>query len=179
MEIRLAREIQQDSIVDGEGLRAVIWTQGCIHNCKGCHNVHTHSFKGGKLFDVEYIKEEILKLELQDGITFSGGDPFLQPEQLLELTTFCKKMNINIWAYTGYVFEDMVKSKIFCDILQNIDVLVDGKYEESRKSCELVFRGSDNQRIIDVQKTLNAKAIVLHNKTRNTIVFECSEYMYV
>ena len=91
MNIRLSSDIQKDSIVDGEGIRTVIWTQGCSHNCFGCHNQSTHDFKGGKLVNIETIKNKISKLEYQTGITFSGGDPMFQPEACLELAKFAKK----------------------------------------------------------------------------------------
>ena len=99
MKIRLAVDLQPDSIVDGEGIRAVIWTQGCPHNCYGCHNPSTHDFNDGELIDINYIKQEIDSLEGQDGITFSGGDPMCQPEACAEIAMYAKKKNLNIWCY--------------------------------------------------------------------------------
>ena len=165
MEIRLAADLQKDSIVDGEGIRTVIWTQGCPHNCLGCHNPITHDFDGGALVDIDYIKEEIDSLDGQDGITFSGGDPFVQPLACSILASHAKKKGLNIWCYNGYTFEHLLDlSKIKVDIkkfLDEIDVLVDGKFELSKKSYSVIFRGSTNQRIIDVKKSLKAKKAVL------------------
>ena len=100
MEIRLASPIiQADSIVDGEGIRAVIWTQGCQHKCPGCHNPQTHSFTEGFLIDIEEVKRQIDNLEGQDGITFSGGDPFYQVKECLEIAKYARQKNINILYY--------------------------------------------------------------------------------
>lgn len=166
MLIRLAGPLQCDSIVDGEGVRTVIWTQGCSHNCFGCHNPLTHSFSGGTLVDVETVKDEISKLKNQDGITFSGGDPMFQAEQCLEIAKFCKKSNLNIWCYTGYTYEQLLainNSKIM-EFLSLIDVLIDGKFELAKKSYDLKFRGSSNQRIINVKASLKKGKVVLYRK---------------
>ena len=101
MNIRLASPITYDSIVDGPGLRAVIWTQGCNHNCKGCHNPQTHDTCGGHIVDSLYIISEINKLRLHRGITLSGGEPFMQSEALLDIAKESKKLNLDVWAYTG------------------------------------------------------------------------------
>ena len=156
MKIRLAGDIQQDSIVDGEGIRTVIWTQGCKHNCKGCHNPETHSFDGGKIIDVNEVEEELSKIPLQDGITLSGGDPFFQPEQCAEIASFVKSKGLNVWCYTGYTFEQLqdLQDENIKKLLKNVDVLVDGKFVQEEKSLNLYFKGSRNQRIIDVPKSL-------------------------
>lgn len=155
MKIRLADDnILTDSIVDGEGLRAVIWTQGCSHNCKGCHNPETHDFTKGILKDIEEVKEEIKNLKLQDGITLSGGDPFFQAKACTEIAKFAKKQGLNVWAYTGFLFEELLKSEDAKNLLNYIDVLVDGKFELENKSLNIKFRGSTNQRIINVPKSL-------------------------
>ena len=104
MKIRLASDLQTGSIVDGEGLRAVIWTQGCIHNCYGCHNPSTHSKDGGFLTDTEVINHELDSLTLEDGITFSGGDPMMQIDACLDIARHANKLGLNIWCYTGYTF---------------------------------------------------------------------------
>lgn len=166
MKIRLAvNEIQKDSIVDGKGIRSVIWTQGCIHNCLGCHNPETHSFTEGYLIDVELIKEQIRKIDGQDGITFSGGDPMEQAEACCEIAKYCKELGMNVWCYTGYTWESLLKkAKHFPKIkefLQYIDVLVDGKFELSKKSYDVSFRGSKNQRLIDVPKSILEDKIIL------------------
>ncbi|MDD6223920.1 MAG: anaerobic ribonucleoside-triphosphate reductase activating protein [bacterium] len=168
MTIRLAADLQVDSIVDGEGIRTVIWTQGCPHNCQGCHNPLTHSIDGGAEVELDYIKEEIDLLDGQDGITFSGGDPFLQPLACSVLAKYAKTKGLNIWCYTGYTFEQLLElSKVKIDILtflKEIDVLVDGKFEIDKKSYSTTFRGSSNQRIIDVPNSLKNKQVVLVEK---------------
>ena len=169
MNIRLASPITYDSIVDGPGLRAVIWTQGCNHNCKGCHNPQTHDTCGGHSVDSLKIISEIYKLRLHRGITLSGGEPFMQSEALLDVAKECKNLNLDVWAYTGYTFEDLTDKKnpnYFNNInlLRNIDVLVDGRFIETKKDITLRFRGSINQRIIDVKKSLENKRIHLHEE---------------
>ena len=168
MKIRLAAPLQTDSIVDGEGIRTVIWTQGCMHNCHGCHNPETHDFNKGFLVDVEKVKEEISSIKYQDGITLSGGDPLYQVEPILEIAKYAKQINLNIWCYTGFTFEELLEKskkdeKLF-ELLQNIDVLVDGKFDENKKSMNLPFRGSSNQRIIDIKKSLKNNEIITIDK---------------
>ena len=161
MKIRLADEnILTDSIVDGEGLRAVIWTQGCSHNCKGCHNPETHDFNKGFLKDVEALKQELKELTLIDGITLSGGDPFFQSEASKEIAKYAKELGLSVWAYTGFIFEDLIKNKKTKELLEHIDVLVDGKFEIENKSLNIKFRGSTNQRIINVPKSLKTGKVV-------------------
>ncbi len=158
MKIRLASDLQSDSIVDGEGLRTVIWTQGCSHNCLGCHNPNTHDFKGGFEIDVDELKSKIKNLKYQDGITLSGGDPFFQISACLEIARYCHSLNLNIWCYTGYTFEQLMslakKNTQIIDFLKQIDVLIDGRFDLSKKSLNVKFRGSTNQRIIDVKRSL-------------------------
>ena len=130
--IRLASEIQTDSIVDGEGIRAVIWTQGCSHDCKGCHNPETHDFKKGFSKNIDDLKKEIDLLSNHDGVTFSGGDPLFQVEPVLELAKYIKNKGLNIWCYTGFTFEQLLimtkSNKKLLELLNNIDVLVDGRF---------------------------------------------------
>lgn len=175
MEIRLASpQIQSDSIVDGEGIRSVIWTQGCSHNCKGCHNPETHSFTDGFILDVDDVKKQIDELEGQQGITFSGGDPMMQPEACLELAKYSKKLGYNVWCYTGFTFEELLKlgkkNKSIIEFLKYIDVLVDGRFVLEEKSFDCVFRGSKNQRLIDVKRSLDANKVVLVTKFDDNIV---------
>lgn len=164
MNIRLAADLQTDSIVDGYGLRAVIWTQGCSHNCKGCHNPSTHDFNGGGLVPIKLVCEEISKLKYHTGITFSGGDPMFQVEACNEIAKFAKKIGLDIWVYTGFTFEEIVKlskkNKKYMDFLNNIDILVDGKFEIEKRDLNLLFRGSSNQRLIDVKKTLISGEVI-------------------
>lgn len=183
MKIRLASPIQIDSIVDGPGVRAIIWTQGCPHNCPGCHNPITHSMKDGYLEEVDNLKDELSSMEGQTGVTFSGGDPMVQPEACLELAKHCQKLGLNVWCYTGYTFEELldmsVKNPKIRDFFDYIDVLVDGKFVIAKKSLSLKYKGSSNQRIIDMKKTLKENKICLHEidieKKENTT----KEYMYI
>lgn len=168
MKIKLARDIQPDSIVDGEGIRTVIWTQGCIHNCKGCHNPETHSFENGILIEVDAIKEALSIIKGQTGITFSGGDPMCQPKECNEIAKYAKSLGLNIWCYTGYTYERLLEmsntNKDYLEFLKNIDVLVDGPFILSQKSFDVKFRGSKNQRLIDVAKSLQENTTVLYKK---------------
>ena len=167
MKIRLAADLQPDSIVDGEGVRTVIWTQGCSHNCKGCHNPGTHDFNGGFEVDIEEIINEIKNLEGQEGITFSGGDPIFQAEACSLIAKEAKESNLDIWCYTGFKFEDIINIPKFKEFLKYVDVLVDGKFIEEEKSLNLDFRGSRNQRIIDVQESLKKGKTILVSKYKN------------
>ena len=167
--VRLSGPIQKDSIVDGEGLRTVIWFQGCPHHCPGCHNPESHDFSQGKKVKIEDIKAEIENLKIQDGITFSGGEPMSQPGALLELAKYIKEKGLNIWTFSGeQLLEMSEKEPIYLDILKNIDVLVDGKFIIEEKSLDLQFKGSANQRIIDVKKSLKTKSVVLIPKYKRT-----------
>lgn len=166
MKIRVSSDITFDSIVDGPGLRMVIWTQGCMHNCIGCHNPQTHSLCGGYEVDTKDIINTIKDLKLQKGITLSGGEPFLQAEALEEIAKEAKKYKLDVWSYTGFTFEELLDKNNphylkNIKLLNQIDVLVDGKFIENKKDIGLRFRGSSNQRIIDVQKSLKYKTLFL------------------
>lgn len=166
MKIRISSSTTFDSIVDGPGLRMVVWTQGCIHNCKECHNPQTHDLCGGYEEDTQNIMDKIKTLKLQRGITLSGGEPFLQQEALEEIAKEAKDNKLDVWAYTGFTLEyllDTKNPKRFknLNLLKQIDVLIDGKFEIKKKDFTLKFRGSSNQRIIDVKKTLKYKKIIL------------------
>ena len=155
MKIRLASDtILSDSIVDGDGLRAVIWTQGCPHHCKGCHNPETWNPNQGVLVDVEKVKKLLDEVTFQDGITLSGGDPFFQIKAITEIAKYAKKIGLNVWAYTGYVFEDLINIDGAKEALKYIDVLIDGPFILEKKSLNCTYRGSTNQRIINVPKSL-------------------------
>lgn len=166
MKLRISSPITFDSIVDGPGLRMVIWTQGCAHNCRECHNPHTHNIDGGYDVDSEDIIKEIKSLKLQRGVTLSGGEPFLQPEALEEIVREAKNNKLDVWAYTGFTIEQLLdkKNPLYfknLKLLKQIDVLVDGKFIVEKKDINLKFRGSSNQRIINVDKTLKNKKIFL------------------
>ena len=156
--------IVNESIVDGPGIRLVVFTQGCNHHCSGCHNPHTHSFEGGTLVDVNDIIKRVKSNPLLDGITLSGGEPFEQAEALSELVQKVKSMGHNIMTYTGYTFEYILQNKDklkgWDKLIKETDILVDGRFEIGKKSMVLKFRGSKNQRIIDVKDSLASNSIV-------------------
>lgn len=172
MKIRLAADLQTDSIVDGLGIRTVIWTQGCSHNCHNCHNPSTHDFNGGDLVELEDVIEELETLSGQDGVTFSGGDPMFQPKQCSILARKVHELGMNVWAYTGFTFEELIEkgNKDILEFLSNIDVLIDGKFEQDKKSLDLEFRGSSNQRIIDVPKSLENHEVILFKLNKKAIL---------
>lgn len=159
--LRLASPIQFDSIVDGPGVRCVVWTQGCMHSCLGCHNPQTHDMQGGFTIDVEDVVKEIEQAQLQSGLTLSGGEPFLQSMELIPLCDVAKNVGWNIWAYSGFTFEELIKDEEKKKLLMKLDVLVDGKFIDCLKDYRLKFKGSKNQRIIDVQASLEKQEIVL------------------
>ena len=152
-----------DSIVDGPGLRLTIFTQGCLHHCPGCHNPQTHDPEGGSWADTEDILAAAAENPLLDGITLSGGDPFLQPVPCLALAEGAHKIGLNVWTYTGYtweaLWEENAPEKIA--LLKETDVLVDGPFLLAERSLELRFCGSRNQRLIDVKKSLTEGKVVL------------------
>ncbi len=166
--IRLAADLQTDSIVDGPGLRAVIWTQGCAHHCKGCQNPQTWDFEGGGLVPISAVLEAIDELEYQTGLTFSGGDPMYQPEACNIIAEYARKKGLNIWLYTGFTYEEVLKlaknNPVYTELLKKIDVLVDGRFKLAERDLSLLFRGSRNQRLIDVQKSLESGEVVLLNE---------------
>ena len=166
MELRLASGLTYDSIVDGPGLRMVIWAQGCIHNCYKCHNPQTHKLDGGIIVNTDYIINEMKKLKLHKGITLSGGEPFLQAKGLSIIAQEAQTNNLDVWCYTGFKFEELIdrKNPLYfenVELLKYIDVLVDGRFELDKRDISLLFRGSSNQRIIDVKKSLKYKTAVL------------------
>lgn len=162
-EIRLSAPVQFDSIVDGEGLRAVIWTQGCPHRCPGCHNPQTHDPYQGFLMSASAIEEQLRAHPYLDGVTFSGGEPMLQPEVCRQIAVSARQLGFNIWCYTGYTWEQLTTEKDASRLsfLEQIDFLIDGRFEIGLRSLALRFRGSSNQRIIDVPKSLKSGGIVL------------------
>ena len=162
MKLRIAGLVN-DSIVDGPGFRLAVFTQGCPHNCPGCHNPETHDFNGGSDMDTAEI---ILTMEdnpLLDGVTLTGGDPFCQPEACLEVARAAHKLGLNVWAYTGYTWEALLAeaNPARMALLKEIDVLVDGPFLLAQRSLELKFCGSRNQRLIDVHRSLEVGTPVL------------------
>lgn len=159
--LRLASQLQQDSIVDGPGVRCVLWTQGCPHHCPGCHNPHTHVNHGGIEVPLQDVLNQMKEMKLQSGITFSGGEPFLQADLLIEVAKLAKTLHWNCWAYSGFIYEEIIKNETMKEFLSHLDVLVDGKFVETKKDYRLRFKGSSNQRIIDVQASLKQGKVVL------------------
>lgn len=154
MKIKLAGVVDE-SIVDGRGIRMTVFTQGCPHNCPGCHNPQTHDFSGGEWDDTDALFERFCENPLLRGITFSGGEPFCQPVPLKALADRVHSIKKDVTVYTGWTYEQLV-SKHDPDIdalLSVCDVLVDGPFIEALKNPELLFRGSENQRLIDMKKT--------------------------
>lgn len=154
--------IVHDSIVDGQGIRLAVFVQGCNRNCKGCQNPNTHDPDGGHEESVDFILHILKKDPLVDGITITGGEPFDQALVCAKLAIGAKKLGYNVWTYTGYTYEYLLESnRPDCGLLlANTDVLVDGPFVESLKSYELKFRGSSNQRIIDVKQSFQFKRVV-------------------
>ena len=162
--IRIAGVVRE-SIVDGPGLRFVVFCQGCPHGCKGCHNVATHDFSGGYDCEFDKILNAIDQNPLLDGVTFSGGEPLCQSEAFYKLAVEVKKRNLNIMTYTGYTYEELLKigetDHWIPDLLSLTDLLVDGKFVEEEKDLTLAFRGSRNQRVIDMAKTRESGKVTL------------------
>ena len=162
-----------DSIVDGPGIRVTVFCQGCPHHCEGCHNPETWEFGCGTTVSEEQILEEILANPLCRGVTFSGGEPFAQAEGFAKLGRLLKARGYEVASYSGYTFEQLL-----CGtpgqkaLLETIDVLIDGPFLQSEKSLELSFRGSKNQRILDVPASLRAGSAVPMTAARWTGDYE-------
>lgn len=162
MDIQIAG-FSKGSIVDGKGIRYTIFMQGCPHNCTGCHNPETHDISGGQTMSTEDINNDLARQRMFTGITLSGGDPFMQPLEAKELADKCHALNKNVWCYTGYVYENIIDhgSAEMNALLDSIDVLVDGRFDMSCRTLSDAFKGSSNQRIIDVPQSRLTKKIVL------------------
>ena len=161
--LRIAGTVN-DSIVDGPGIRYTIFTQGCPHHCPGCHNPQTHDFAGGQDADVEKILDEIFKNPILSGVTFSGGEPFCQAEALLPIAEAIKKKGKHLMIYTGYLLEHLQKMENagVQRLLELADVIVDGPFILAEKNLTLSYRGSENQRVIDMVKTRKSGEVVLY-----------------
>lgn len=150
--------IIRDSIVDGVGLRNVLFLQGCAHHCKGCHNPQTHNFEAGVYKEVEELADELLKDSITKNVTISGGDPMYQPQELAELLKILKARGCDIWVYTGFTFYELKGEQL--EVLKYTDMLVEGKFIEEQKTMSKLYRGSSNQNIIDVQASLKGSSLV-------------------
>ena len=159
--------IVSDSIVDGPGIRTCIFSQGCPHHCKGCHNPETWTFGCGTKIPVEAVVEIVRSNPLCRGVTFSGGEPFAQAEAFARLAGLLKEKGYEVASYSGYTFEALLNgTEAQKKLLQSIDILIDGPFLQEEKSLELAFRGSRNQRILDVKKSLAAGEAVLTTSMR-------------
>jgi len=155
--------VVRESIVDGPGLRHTVFCQGCEHACPGCHNPETWDLQGGETVDGETLLQRIPIHPLISGITFSGGEPFLQAPAVAGLAAYFKKLGLNIWVYTGYRWEDLMNRMDqpgYRELLSVTDVLVDGPFIQSLRTTSHPFRGSSNQRLIAVAQSLDSGAIV-------------------
>ncbi|MBQ1278789.1 MAG: anaerobic ribonucleoside-triphosphate reductase activating protein [Thermoguttaceae bacterium] len=168
MKLRIAGRVG-DSIVDGPGLRYALFTQGCPRACPGCHNPQTQPLEGGEETSVEAILAEIDADPLLDGVTFSGGEPFLQAAPLVKLAREIKKRNLNLAAYTGYLWEELLAANdpAWNALLAELDVVVDGPFVLALRSWEMKFAGSTNQRLIDVPRSLKENRVVELEDWRN------------
>ncbi|MBR2680013.1 MAG: anaerobic ribonucleoside-triphosphate reductase activating protein [Exiguobacterium sp.] len=155
--------IIEESVVDGPGVRFVIFTQGCPRSCPGCQNPETQSTCGGYSMQIDRILEMIRSNPLLRGVTFSGGEPFMQAGPLAELAKEVHQMGLSVMVYSGYRYEDLVAGDRtdWNALLSETDVLVDGPYVESQRSLALLFRGSANQRLIDVPKSLKQRHAII------------------
>ena len=153
MNMRIAG-IVNDSIVDGPGLRLAIFAQGCPHHCPGCHNPESHDFAGGSDMDTEKIIARMDANPLLDGITLTGGEPFEQPDACRILADAAHARGLNVWAYSGYTFEQLCAVPEKRRLLEACDVLVDGPFLPEERSLDLRFRGSKNQRVLKVSEML-------------------------
>lgn len=162
MLIRIAG-IVPESFVDGAGIRYAIFMQGCLRNCEGCHNPNTHDLRGGQLVDTSTIIADFKRNHLLSGITLTGGEPLLQIDASNELASAAKNLGLNVWCYTGYTFETLPVDA--AQLMKNVDVLIDGAFDITQRDLDLPFRGSRNQRLIDVDKTLACGQVVLDANT--------------
>lgn len=166
------------SIVDGPGIRYGVFLQGCCHHCPDCHNPESQPHNGGRQMTVKQILDEFESLDSCAGVTISGGEPFDQAAAVADLAEAFKDKGTNVWVYSGYLFDDLIAiaggsdtpgATKYCNeshaagvlkFLNNIDVLVDGPFLKEQKSYDALFRGSRNQRLIDIPKTLEAGEII-------------------
>lgn len=157
-------DIKQDSIVDGDGLRIVIFFAGCPHHCLGCHNPESWNIENGTQYTPSQLLN-VVKSNPINQITFSGGDPFLQAEAILPFAKLLKQAGKNIWAYTGYTIDELLQRGNLdeLELLDHIDVLVDGPFIQEEKDLSLPYRGSRNQRIIYLSEFLSNQKRAISN----------------
>ena len=159
--------INFESIVDGDGVRVVIFFSGCNHHCKGCHNPETHDFNAGRLFSIDLqkqIAEYVRETPFISGVTLSGGDPMYSAESVIPFLKELKSLSpaSTVWVYSGFTYEEITADPSMRELLGMCDVLVDGPFILEQRDITLSYRGSRNQRIIDVQASQKAGKIVLY-----------------
>lgn len=156
-----------NSLVNGQGLRSVLFLSGCHHNCKGCHNKVIQDFCYGEKVDIEDVFFRIKRnIPIIRGVTFSGGEPFEQANILWKLARSVKGEGLNIWCYTGYTFEYILNNldnEGWKELINIVDVLVDGRFEEDKVAKDLKYIGSSNQRIINVRESLKNNKVIAYN----------------
>lgn len=159
--------IVEESIVDGKGIRFAIFTQGCPHHCPGCHNPQTHDFASGKQVGIDELMEKIKKNPLLRGVTFSGGEPFCQSAPLAALAKRIHEENLDVTVFTGYTLEELKKDPSAGPLLQETDILIDGKFILEQRDLRLAFRGSRNQRVINMKRTRQEGRVILEPLEEN------------
>ena len=157
--------IDRNNQVNGTGLRDVIWCAGCSHNCPGCHNQKAIPFEGGELINIDDVINEVIQAKHQK-VTFSGGEPFAQAKELYYIAKALRKEGFNIWSYSGYTYNALIRhhDPYVQKLLSQLDILVDGRFLLEKRSIAALFRGSSNQRIIDVQASLKEDKVILAEK---------------
>ena len=157
-----------DSIVDGPGYRTAVFAQGCPHHCPGCHNPESHDPDGGTDWTLDAVEAKFTGNPLLDGITLTGGEPFQQPAACAELARRAHEKGLNVWTFSGYLYEKLLElaaeDEAVSDLLARTDVLVEGPFLLAERSLELLYKGSRNQRIIDLNKTRAEGGIVLYTQ---------------
>lgn len=160
--------IVRESIVDGPGIRFTVFCQGCPHGCHGCHNPETHDFEAGTYCSIERLMEEIDKDPLLAGVTFSGGEPFCQAEAFGDMGRLVKMRGLSVTVFSGYTFEELTEMAQNDEAVKRLmditDILIDGPFIEELRDLTLQFRGSSNQRIIDMNRTRKEEHIILWDK---------------
>ena len=155
----------KESTVDGPGFRYTVFTQGCPHNCYGCHNPQTHDFNGGQFIDIDLLAKDINKNPLLKGVTISGGEPFMQAKKVAKLLDKIDK-KLTVMVYTGFEYEALLElaneTNGYMELLTRTDVLIDGKFVMALKDENVPFRGSSNQRAIEVKNSLKNNCIIEH-----------------
>ena len=159
MQVRIAGLVPE-SFVDGSGIRFAIFMQGCLRRCEGCHNPNTHKLTDGNVIETEELLNRIeSRRKILSGITLTGGEPLLQFDAALDLARGAKSLGLNVWLYTGYRYEELTPAADA--LLNHVDVLVDGEFILAKRDLELPFRGSSNQRLIDLNATRRLNKLTL------------------